>query len=563
VEVVWFDACLIYRSIQYRTFATKASAHFAKLICKTKRANVSYLRTLFGKDWESRVLAASIVRPAITVNSEESAWLLKRIFSFPALLGAILVAAVFVLGRGFQVDPDLWWHIKTGQNILAAHRWPTTDPYSFTASGNPWIAYEWLGEVLLGTVFALAGLLGLDALLIILGAAILIALYAYATLCSGNSKAGFATAAVLYPLVTQSLSLRPQMLGYLFVILTLIVLERFRQKKPRALWCLPPLFLIWVNTHGSFIVGLGVIFVYWVAGVKAFRLGEIEEQGWTPVERLRLSFVFLLCLAALAVTPYGTRLAVYPFDMAFSQPINVANIAEWQGMPFHIFIGKFFLILLLGFIVLQIAFSFKWRPAELALFVFGTMMACLHIRFVLLFVPFFTPILAAILSHWLPHYEKEKDKYILNALLMVGVLVAMSYYFPTLEYLQRSVANQFPVRAVEHIRQHPIPGPIFNSYGYGGYLIWALPKQKVFIDGRADLYERGGALADYFEAANLKPAAFAVLRGYRIQSCLLDRQNNEALATVLSNHPEWEKVYSDNVSMIFVRTTAVHSLELK
>src|SRR5882757_6812095 len=111
--------------------------------------------------------------------------------------------------------------------------------------------------------------------------------------------------------------------------------------------------------------------------------------------------------------------------------------------------GNFFLTWLLGFIVLQIAFSFKWRPAELALFVFGTMMACLHIRFVLLFVPFFTPILAAILSHWLPHYEKEKDKYILNALLMVGVLVAMSYYFPTLEYLQRSVANQFPVRAVE------------------------------------------------------------------------------------------------------------------
>lgn len=515
--------------------------------------------TMIGAACEACAPATTLAPPAVTTSAAESFSLLKSIVSFPAMLGTLLVGAVFVIGRGFFVDPDLWWHIETGQNILATHHWPTTDPYSFTVAGAPWMAYEWLGEVLLGAVARLGGLRGLDALLIVLGSAILIALYAYATLRSGNSKAGFVTAAALYVLVTASLSLRPQMLGYLFIILTLIALERFRQNKPRALWFLPLLFLVWINTHGSFGVGLGIIFVYWAAGLKAFRLGGIEARRWTPAERLRLAFVFLLCLAVLPVTPYGTRLAVYPFDMAFSQPVNVASILEWQPMPFNILGGKIFLVFLLAYFGLQVAFAFAWRLEELMLFLGGTALACLHLRFLLVFVPFFAPILAMILVRWLPRYERDKDKYILNALLMVGMIAAMVHYFPSKSDLQERVANQFPVRAVEYVRQHSIPGPMFNTYGFGGYLVWS--GQKVFIDGRGDLYEHGGVLSDYMHITLAKPGALAVLEGYHVGSCLLQR--DEPLSTILSASPSWKKIYSDNISALFVRTAAVAPLQLK
>jgi hypothetical protein len=130
----------------------------------------------------------------------------------------------------------------------------------------------------------------------------------------------------------------------------------------------------------------------------------------------------------------------------------------------------------------------------------------------------------------------------------------MVWYFPTGTKIQEIVSRRFPVRAVDYLRNHVVPGPMYNTYGYGGYLIWALPEQKVFIDGRGDLYEVGGAFSDYLEAANLKPAAFAVLRSYKIQSCLLER--GEALATVLDNHPGWHQVYSDDVSVLFVRRDA-------
>jgi hypothetical protein len=188
----------------------------------------------------------------------------------------------------------------------------------------------------------------------------------------------------------------------------------------------------------------------------------------------------------------------------------------------------------------------------LALFLFGAAMACIHVRFLLIFVPFFTPLLATTLAHWLPSYERAKDRQVLNAVLMFSMLALMVRYFPSRANVEDSVAKHYPVAAVDYLRQHPLPGPMFNSYGFGGYLVWALgPEHKVFIDGRGELYEDGGVLADYMHITLLKPGALSILRGYGIQACLLNR--NEPFANVLAVVPDWELTYSDNVSVLFVR----------
>ena len=483
--------------------------------------------------------------------------LLKCTFSFPAMLGTMLVGAVFVLGRYFAVDPDVWWHIKNGQNILASHHWPTTDTFSFTVNGQPWISMEWLGDLLFAAIAGLGGLQGLEAVLIVLGGAVMIALYAYGTLRSGSSKAGFAGAAALLVLANGSFTLRPQMLGYLFLILTLIALERFRQADSRWVWLLPLLLLVWVNAHGSFVIGMLAIGVYWLGGLAEFRVGGIESRRWTSTERIRLEMVFLLCLVASTITPYGTQLALYPFHIASSLPIGVANVMEWQSMPFNILGGKFFLLLLLGFMAAQTALRFTWRAEELALFLFGAMMACLHVRFVLVFVPFCAPLLATVLARWLPRYERGKDQYVLNAILMVAAIAAVAWYFPSRAEMEKTVAERFPVRAVEYMQQNNIAGPLLNSYGFGGYLVWK--DQKVFVDGRADPYERGGSLADYFYITHLKPGALRVLESYGIKACLLE--SDEPLATMLAAQPQWQKVYSDNLSLLFVRRGATGELE--
>jgi hypothetical protein len=488
-------------------------------------------------------------------TSPVSVW--QKIFSFPAMLATFLVGAVFVAGRTFSVDPDLWWHIRTGEIILRTHHWPTTDPYSFTVAGQPWIACEWLGDVLLATVARLGGLQVLDALLIVLGSAVMLGLYAYATLRTGNSKAGLVAAAILFVLANASFSLRPQMLGYLFLIVTVIALERFRQGKPQALWCLPPLFLVWVNTHGSFVIGIGAIAAYILCGLVEFQFGSIVARRWNTSERIRLETVFLLCLTALNITPYGVQLAFYPFHVASSLPVGVANVMEWQSMPFNLLGGKLFLALVLAFFVAQMAFRLTLRLEELVLLCGGIVMACVHVRFLLVFVPFFAPILAKLIARWVTPYESTKDRHILNALLMAAAIVAMVRYFPTREALQRALSERVPVRAVEYLRQHPVPGPMFNNYNFGGYLVWA--NQRVFVDGRADPYERGGALADYFHITRLESGALAVLRNYGIQSCLLER--NEPLVTLLSAVPEWQPVYADDVSILFVRRNGAAAVE--
>jgi hypothetical protein len=481
---------------------------------------------------------------------------LKKLVSYAALMAVALVGAMFIPLRDFFADPDVWWHLKVGATLLSTHRWPSTDPYSFTAHGSPWIAYEWLGDVLLAAVERAWGLQGLMALDLALAGAILLALYALATLRCRNSKAAFVVCAVSLPLVYLSCSLRPQMLGYLFLVLTLIALERFREGRTGALWLLPVLFLVWVNTHGSFVIGLGALAVYMVSGLVHIHWGELRSRLWTSAERLRLELVALLSLVALTLTPYGTELCLYPLNVAFSQPVNVGNIEEWQSMMFGAFFGKLFLALFLSFLLAQVILRPAWHLGELVLFFAGIVAACLHVRFVLVFVPFSVPLLAVILARWIPPYRPGRDKYLLNALLMALAVAGIVWFFPSRAKLESIMQEKWPVRAVAYLKQHPVPKPMYNTYGYGGYLIWQLDGQnKVFVDGRADTYERVGVLADYLSIARLAPTTPFLLDAYNVQSCLLDRE--EPLATLLTASRGWRKVYSDKLSALFVRRAAV------
>jgi hypothetical protein len=383
---------------------------------------------------------------------------------------------------------------------------------------------------------------------------VVLSLYVLASSRSENSKAGFAATAVMAIFAVMSFSLRPQVLGYLFLVLTVIALDRFRQGKHLMVWLLPVLMLFWVNTHGSWIVGLGTIFVYWMAGYFDFRVGNLEARRWTQTERCQLGGVFLLSTVALAVTPYGTRLAASPFEFAFSLPLNIENIEEWQAMPFHDPVGKAFLALLLFVIVALITLDIRWRLEEMFLFLVGTAMACIHIRFVLVFVPFATPVLARIFARWIPVYEARKDKPALNAAFILLVLSVIVRFFPTTSELNSRISAAFPVDAVHYLAENNIPEPMFNNYNFGGYLVWTRgPEHKVFIDGRGDVYERGGVFGDYSHIKDLMPGALSVLEGYGVQSCLIKR--DEPLAALLAASPEWKRIYIDGLSAIFVRVS--------
>jgi hypothetical protein len=425
------------------------------------------------------------------------------------------------------------------------------DPFSFTAAGAPWMAAEWLGDVGLALVARAGGLRGLDALTIALTASVMLALYALGSLRSGNSKAGFMAVAIQIGFIS-AFSLRPQMLGILFLVVTLIVLERFRQTQSKWIWLLPPLFLVWINTHGSWIIGLGAIGAQFFTGLLDVRLGALRSRRWTGPERNRLAVVLLLCVVVTAVTPYGLGLALYPFTVASSLPISLAYIAEWQAMKFDSGIGRVFLATLMGFSILQVAFHYSWRIDEWLTFLFATAMACLHVRFILLFVPFFTPLLATALARWMSDYRQERDNPRLNGAIIAVIAVVLAAAFPSDATLQAAVARKFPVKGLEYLQAHPAPGRLLNSYNFGGYLLWS-GRKPVFIDGRSELYEATGVLRDYAQMIGAAPDALMLLEAYGIGSCLLEPR--DPLAGLLARHPDWYRAHQDGASVLYVRRT--------
>ena len=500
-----------------------------------------------------KLMATSDSIIPICVSDEPSSLsALRKCSSFSALLGALLVVANFAIVRSLRLDPDTWWHIKVGQRILDTGQWPSSDIYSFTAHGVLSMAYEWLGEILFALAWRVGGLRGIDLLLLGLTSTFLVLLYSYAYMRSNNMKAAFVAVLVTLPLAEMCFTLRPQMLGYICLLVMLMFLERFRQGRQKALWALPPLFLVWVNTHGSFALGLFLLGVYWASGWVGWSAGGLRAEPWTAGQRRHLGLIFLLCLVAICFTPYGTRLAAYPIDMAFLQPVNVANIQEWQPLNFGFLQGKLLLFIVFAIVVIQIIFRLRYRLEELALFLFATYAACIHSRFIILFAIVATPLLASLLAQWIPAYRRSVDKYVLNALLIAAAILGMGRYFPSQAKLQHNVSEEYPVEAVEYLQHHPVAEPMFNAYPFGGYLVWATgPAHKVFIDGRGDLYEHTGTFADYLQIDGLKPNALALLQKYRIQSCLIGRDT--PLATLLSAVPGWQQVYTDKVAVVFVR----------
>ncbi len=444
-----------------------------------------------------------------------------------------------------------------GEQILRTHIWPTVDHYSFTASGHPWIADQWLGEVAMAWSNLKGGLAGLALLLIGLASAIIILIYEYAYVKCRNTKAAFAACAAMLPLTVIFFNLRPQLLGYVFLLITLITLESFRQGRLKKLWFLPAIFLLWVNTHGTFALGFAIMALYWLSGIIKAQVGGLQSQLWTRSERLHLEIVALLSVLAGMITPYGTRLLSFPLRMALFQPLTMATFQEWKPPGFDGSFGKYFLLVLLCILVIHMVTRMQYRLEELGLLLFAVYEACLHTRMMVFFAIIAAGVLAKVFARYLPRYEPAKDKVLLNAAVIALIVFGCVKLFPSQRELKQVVAHGFPAEAVAYLRKHPPAGPLFDKEFWGGYLIREMgSRQKVFIDGRGSLYEPAGVLGDYLNIIDLAPNTLFLLRKYHVQSCLI--APHTPLAAFLEHSGQWVRVYSDPISVIFSRRKEDH-----
>ena len=177
---------------------------------------------------------------------------------FTVVLTFIVLVLVFITAHGKVADPDIWWHLHNADYLIQHHSLPRYDMYSFTVTGHPWINHEWLSDLPYYLAWRVFGLRGIDALAVTLLCLIYLGvLYLSYRECGNYKSAVLATACAIF-LGRVSFGPRTILFGYAFLVVLLVILQRFKQKSQAPLWLIPPLFCLWINTHGSW--SLGMIF---------------------------------------------------------------------------------------------------------------------------------------------------------------------------------------------------------------------------------------------------------------------------------------------------------------
>lgn len=471
------------------------------------------------------------------------------IFSFLSMLAVGLGATVFVFCRGSIADPDVWWHLNNARYLFTQHHLPSADYLSYTVPGHAWMNHEWLSEVPYYLGYQVGGLNGVFVVEFIVIGLIFAGVLTLAYREFHNFKSAVLATALSCLLASVSFGPRTILFGYLLMVAMLLTLQRFRQTGSGPLWLLPPLFALWINTHGSWSIGLVLFGLIAACGFVSGSWGQVDAAGWTRSQKKALIYTGIASIAALFANPYGYRLVLYPFDLAFRQKLNIAHVAEWVPVNFHDTRGKLVLFLLALIFARAVFQGARWTLTEVALLAFALYSGLTYIRFLVLVAIVVAPIVAKTLD-FMPSYQPDIDKPILNAALIGLMIFGVVHYWPRNAELTSIVDGQYPSGALAYMRQHPAPSPLLNYYTWGGYLPWNDPSIKIFIDSRVDIFEYEGVLQDYLDFLELKHPE-VILAKYKIQSVLFPP--GEPVVYVLSHDPNWKEAYRDNISVLFER----------
>jgi len=466
------------------------------------------------------------------------------------LASVLLVLAVLTVRSRFD-DPDLWWNLKTGEVIWTSHTIPATDLFSYTTNHHAWIPHEWLAQLVIYAAYRWGGFPGLMFLLCLLAATLLLAGYLLCSLYAKNSKIGFLGALIIWMFATIGLALRAQMIGYIFLIVELLLIQLGRTRNPRWFFCLPFLFVVWVNCHASFILGLIVGAVFWGTSMLTFRAGSLLSQRWEPDRRRKLALALIFSMGAITLNPGGIQQIFYPLDTMLNMPLLIGNVAEYAPLRMSEARGVALMALLLLSFLLVMTHRARLFWDESILLAIGTWMAVSHTRMLFVFGILIAPVLSRQLAKFWEGYDAEKDLWGLNAVFIALALYVAYVAFPSGRNLEEQVEANSPVKAVEFIKANHLTGPMLNDHAFGGYLIWAAPEHPVFLDGRTDVFEWTGVFREFGSWATLQSDPDALLKKYDVSFCLLNRES--PMVRVLPLLPDWKIVYSDNNSVIVAR----------
>jgi hypothetical protein len=472
----------------------------------------------------------------------------------------VFAYAFFFAARPLS-DADFWWHLKTGEYILKTHSIPKTDLFSFTNYGKAWVTHEWLSEAIF---YILYSRLGFNALIIIF--AVLTALAFWIAFKRSHSHPLIAGSATLLGVWTilPTIGVRPRAFTLLLSSVYLALLARYVQRRAgREIWWLVPLMVFWVNLHGGFLIGL-VLIGLTIVGIPldTWANGERFSSSWPQLKTL--SFVLVGCLLAVLLNPQGIWIYKFPFEV-FLSPVQQQAIVDWFSPDFHQS-EAVPLVLLIFLTIAALALSPKRvRLGELLLFISTLYMTLKSQRHMAILALVAAPLLADYLQNWITARSNGRMfSPTISASVPVrkSIIFGMLFLLPLIAFtakLKATVFNEWrqdllevPLAAVDHLKKANINGNTFTDPNiWGGYIIWALPSSRVYIDGRIDMYGDdfvkeylniiwGGA--DWREPFDRYSVRIVIIKP------------DSALSRELRETKEWSQVFEDDMAVVFVRS---------
>lgn len=465
-----------------------------------------------------------------------------------------LLGAVFALTFGRQLSGDVYWHLKTGEWIVANRAFPFDDPFSFTAT-KVWILQEWGFQVVAFLISRISlELLTWICVVVVFGTIALIY-----RVCRNHSSAAsaFLVTALTAGVFADMLDVRPHVMGLLFFAIAVCWLDRERRSGRGVPHWMPVLFLIWANFHSSFTAGLILLAVE----TGASFLQALKEREPGAFRRFwRDAAVTLAAALAACVNPNGFMLYEFPLRTV-SHGGMTSMIAEWLSPDFRSLSGAF-----TAFLILTALWGLARRdkPAStrdlLRVSVF--LLAALSARRL---GPFFAmagaPIIASWLGPWFDGLLRSKRlAWTLGLITAVAVIGGVTYRISEMDgrtaFEHITTTEAFPDAACDFIEAYDPPGPMFNELNYGGYLIWRLwPEYRVFIDNRNDIFY-DGAFEEFTDAVVVGGGSpwRRVFERYGIRLVVIEPMS--MLADILSDEPAWECIYEDRKVVIFALRSA-------
>jgi len=505
------------------------------------------------------------------------------------LFAAVLLFGLLAMTARNAVDPDLWWHLRTGQWIVESGHVPHSDSFSFTRAGHAWVSHEWLSEVVFYELWSYRFSRHGGALVLIVFSAIITTagfMLLYLRCLSSGAKPHWAAALTVIAALASAPSwgVRPQMFTFTLTSLLLCLLDA-GEHRPRLLFWIPPLFLLWLNLHAGFALGPALLLAYGAGLILETAVGTTPWQEARPL-LLRVLLLLLACLALVPLNPSGAQLYRYPFDTLRSSGMR-SLIAEWHSPDFHEWLYRPFLLVWL--LLLTVLARSRWRPngrivVPLILVSFAALDAVRHIPiFVLLAIPVIAAAHPTSASSAVSKRRPDSSRFqpfFSGAVVVLIALFALVKWASLAHNQDAREAALFPQNAVAFLRasRHPHPQSLFVYYDWGGYAIWKLyPEYRVFADGRADLYgddlqgddlhgddlhgnDRHGNNQDDNDllrqsiqtVVELRTGWRHVLDRWKVEAVLVPPSS--ALAQALLLDPNWHAAFSDSKAIVLLRT---------